>query len=210
MTGIGSDIEDVLGELGTEFTIYRLSGESLSEIASEYMDFENYYKHSTDFVRQNVYTCDLAYNTQVLDGDILDMDGIWVMVMNCKATKFEQEIVIKNAYLVETNCLGKFARKTTTRDSETMEEDVTWTDVYTDVRGTQIEHIRNPMYELTNEMQESSVREILYIPKYDDVQIGDRWYPDQDDTTEYYKIVNKITRTYAGLFKLNLAADTRT
>ena len=206
MAGIGEDIKDVLAELGTPITIYKLDG---SIITGEYIDAENYYKHSTDFIRQNVWTCDLSYDSQIADGDIIDMDGRWVVVMNVKDTKFEQEKVINNAFLVETNCLGKFTRQVTTRDTDTLEQTTVWEDVQIDVRGVQVEHIRNPSYEMTEEMKEAAVRELLYVQKFDDIRVGDRWYPDQTDTTEFYKIVNKSSRVYAGLYRLNLEQDTR-
>jgi hypothetical protein len=206
MGDIGEDIKEVLSEVGTPITIYKLSG---ATVTGEYIDAENYYKHSTDFIRQNVWTCDTQYDSQIEDGDILDMAGTYVLVMNYKPTKFEQDVVIGNAFLVETNCVGKFARKSVSRDAITMEETVTWTDTNTGVRAVQTEHIRNPSFELSGDVEQSAIRELLYIQKLDDIRIGDRWYPDEEVLTEYYRVINISSRIYAGLYRLNLEADTR-
>lgn len=204
MAGIGEDIKEVLGELGTPFTIYKPDG---SVITGEYLDFEHYFEQSTEFIRQNVYAADLTFDTQVAFGDVLDIDGLWVIVMNLKPTKFEQELVIKNCFLIETNCLGHFSRRSETLVN--MEPDVTWTPTVQNVRALQLDDYRSPISSLGENNELPTVQEILYVSKYDNIRIGDRWFPDSGNTDEYYRIANFSDRVYQNLLRINLVKDTR-
>lgn len=204
MAGIGADIKDVLAELGTPITIYKPDG---TEITGEFIDYENYFEQSTEFIRQNVYSADLSFDTQTGFGDLLFIDGLWCLVMNLKGTKFEQEMVIQNCFLVETNVLGQFQRRTSTR--ENMEKVTQWPVVRDNVRGLQLEDVRRPVQKVTEELNVPLINDILYMSRYMDIQVGDRWVPEIANQDEYYTVTNIIDRVYQGMFRVNLGADTR-
>jgi hypothetical protein len=201
---IGDDIKTVLQELGTPITIHKPDG---TVIPGEFIDYDMYFEQSTEFIRQNCYSGDFAFDTQADFGDVLDVDGIFMMVMNAKATKFEQESVITNCFLIEMNCLGKFQRQTETRVN--MERQVTWVDTVINARGLQIDGSKTSFAELTEEVDVLAERDTLYLPQYANIRIGDRWLPDQTNPNEYYRVATMVSRAYKNCYKIALTQDNR-
>jgi hypothetical protein len=204
MAGIGDDIKTVLAELGSPITIYKPNG---TIVTGEFIDYDTYYDQSTEFIRQNCYAGDFSYDTQTDFGDIILVSGVYLLVLNRKPTYFEQEPVIDNCFMVETNCYGHFARQVSTRVN--MEKHVTWPTTVSNIRGLQIENFRDPLTELAPSMKVASAGDDLYIPKIANIKVGDRWYPDSTVTTDYFKVANIITRSFKNCFKIKLDADTR-
>lgn len=202
--GIGEDIKTVLQELGTPITITKPNG---TVVTGEFIDYDMYFEQSTEFIRQNCYSGDFSFDTQADFGDILNVDGIYMMVMNAKDTKFEQASVITNCFMIETNCLGKFQRKSITRQN--MEPVVLWTNTVVNVRALQIDGGRTSMAELTEEVDILAERQTLYLPQYANIRIGDRWFPDQTNPNEYYRVATMISRVFKNCYKIALTQDTR-
>lgn len=204
MAGIGEDINSVLSELGSPITIYKIDG---SVITGEFIDYDFYYDQSTEFIRQNCYAGDFFYNTQADFGDVVLVNGLYLLVLNRKATMFEQESVINNCFMVETNCYGYFSRQSSVRVN--MEKTVTWTKTVENVYGLQVESIRDPTNILTPEINTPMVSEDLYVPNKGIILVGDRWYPRTSVSTEYFKVANIATRTFKNCLKIKLEPDTR-
>ena len=204
MAGIGDDIKSVLQELGTPVTIHKPDG---SIITGEYVDYDMYFEQSTEFIRQNCYNADYQYDTQADFGDVLDMAGIMVMIMNTKPTRFEDEVVINNGFMIEMNCVGKFARRSQTRVN--MEPVVSWVDTVATAYGLQLDGGRTSQHELTEEMVTLAQRQTLYCPQYSNIRIGDRWYPDKNNSDEYYRIATMTRRAFKNSYRISLTQDNR-
>lgn len=201
--GIGEDIKTVLQELTTPITIHKPDG---TVITGESMDYDMYYQHSTEFIRQNAYSGDFQFDSQVDFGDIVEFGSIFALVLNKKEVQFEQESVIVNCFLVQTNCFGYFARETKTRVN--MENVVTWPSTVENVYGLQVDAAKMPIIEVNPNFHPANTESILYIPKYDNVKVGDRWYPDIN-SDEHFRVLNVNTRTYENCYKVILREDTR-
>lgn len=205
MAGIGEDISEVLAELGTPMTIIRRSG---SNITGEYFDFEAYHEHSTDFIRQNCFSGTFAHNSAVVSGDIIFAYSVYYLILNIKATLFEQERVVLDSFFVECNTIGKFARwNPGTRNSK--EEKVgSWDDVATDVHGLELEETGNQDVVAESAILSNST-DVLYTTEIPELRIGDRWYPDLDDLSEFYNVAKIRKRRYKGCYKITLTEDSR-
>lgn len=204
MAGIGEDINSVLSELGSPITIYKING---TVVTGEYIDYDFYFDQSTEFIRQNCYSGDFFYDTQADFGDVILVNSLYLLVLNKKATMFEQESVINNCFMVEMNCFGYFARKSETRVN--MERVVAWIPTVESVYGLQVENTRDPTSVLAPEISTPMVAEDLYIPNRGNILVGDRWYPNTSITTDYYKVANIATRTFKNCLKIKLEPDTR-
>jgi len=202
--GIGEDIKSVLQELATPITIYKPNG---TVITGEFIDYDMYYEHSTEFIRQNAYSGDFQFDTQATFGDVIEMNGIFCLLLNRKDTLFEQEVVIANAFLVQTNCLGKFSRKSEVRVN--MEKTGIWVAIHDNVRGLQLDSARRPDLEVNNKLYVENPEPYLYTSQYADVRVGDRWYPDRTDPTECFRIVNINKRSFEKCLRLALTIDNR-
>lgn len=145
MAGIGEDIKDVLQELGTPFTIIHVNGDSVS---GESLDYEMYFEQSTEFIRQNCYSGDFQFDTQIVQGDLILFDNKKFLMMNVKKTLFENEVVDFSNFFVETNVLGRFSKSFETRDSS-LKKVTIWLDNKEVQHITDATPIEDDVYALT-------------------------------------------------------------
>lgn len=67
---IGPDIDEVLDEIGTAFTIKRDSG----DVAGGYLDITPNTQVTKPFIREFFLEVMLSYNTTILPGEVLELD----------------------------------------------------------------------------------------------------------------------------------------
>ena len=146
MAGIGEDIKDVLQELGTPFKIIHVNGDS---VEGESLDYEMYFEQSTEFIRQHCYSGDFQYDTEIVQGDLIEFDSKKFLMMNVKRTLFENEVVDYSNFFVETNVLGRFSSSVEVRDPITLKKNIVWPNIYEIQHITDATPVENDIYELT-------------------------------------------------------------
>lgn len=205
---IGPDIKEVFIELGMPITIYKVDG---TTVTGEYVDYDDtFHKATTELQRQFALTVSLPYDSQAAAGDVFQLVGRdeRYIVISLKPQYFENEYVTHEAYLLQCNVLGRLSRLSEGRVNYDAIE--TWVTMYDNIYGVQFERGSNTNAEEIVDLMEVPIgTKILYIQNYSDVRVGDRWYPDNTDLTERYRIDTIHTRRFAGCKHCFLAEDTR-
>lgn len=204
MVGIGDDLKEVLQDIGTPFTIYPLVG---TAITGEYLDYETYFDSSTEFRRQFCFSGDFHYDSAVEEGDIISFDSKYFLVINVKKSMFENIAVDHSNFFIQCNTLGKITRSTEVRNPTTYKTAITWPSIHEDVRAVQTEF--TPSSEEEKGMDIVINRYTLYCQAFTDIYVGDRWYPSQDVSTEFYKIVSITTYKFPGILVCELEKEAR-
>lgn len=206
MAGIGDDIRDVLQELGTPFTIYRIDG---TIITGECMDYDFYADQSTEFIRQFCYSGDFQYDSQVKNGDIITFGDKYFLIMNVRQTLFEREGVDYTNYFIECNTLGKFSRQTPIRGAD-YKSTVSWTTLHDNIHGVQTESEGMGINSFPRQSMDISLNQFnLYTQNYKDIRVGDRWYPSMNDLTIHYKIVQMNAFRFPEMLVCRLEMESR-
>lgn len=203
--GIGDDIKDVLQELGTPISILKLDG---SIISGEYIDYEHYYEKVTEFRRQFCYSGDFQFDSAVKQGDVISFDDKSFLMMNVKRDLFEGEAVITSNYFIECNVTdGVFKRNMETRDPVTRRLSSGWTNLHENCNAVMVE--KEVRIHPEQVMNFSLHHFTLYTMAYPDIVVGDRWFPDAANTSEYYKVMSISKFKFAGLLTIDLQEDAR-
>lgn len=109
---IGPDIAEVFDELGTEMTIHKQDGSTITE----YMDIEFSMQASSPFLTQFLVNCTLVYNTQAEPGDIFsDAEGTRYILAADNLSKFENAVVVHECILYRCNVIGTLKERTNIR-----------------------------------------------------------------------------------------------
>ena len=204
MAGIGSDIKDVLQELATPFTIFKLDG---SVINGEYLDYEMYYEQSTEFIRQFAYSGDFQYDSTVQGGDLISFDNKYFLMMNVKKTMFENEAVDYSNFFIECNSIGRISYPVETRDINTKKKTIVWTTLFDTIHATMTPNASKD--EEIGSTRNLLDRFTLFIQGYSGVLPGYRYYPNINDLTEYYHISSIDKYRFSGLLSIKLIEDSR-
>jgi len=204
MPGIGEDIKEVLEELGTEATVYRIGG----SVFSEKLDIETYPDSSTEFIRQFFASATTVFDSNVIAGDTVLVNGIYYLATNIQGSSFEDEAVDNTVALYRCNCNGTLRRLTKVRDENYIEVP-TWTPLYQQVKALQYEDRFGNEMKLENNMAFVSKQLVLYIPAGYPVKIDDRWYPIHSDATEYYRVATIDKRRLSDVLICGLKEDSR-
>jgi len=115
--GIGPDIAEVLGELGTLVNIIKHDG---SDATQEYIDYEVQIEANSPFLTQFMLDCTLVYNTAALPGDIIQFvdDGVYHLLSVAVKPRFEQDVVTVEGVLYRCNMTGLFTRRSESRNDD--------------------------------------------------------------------------------------------
>ncbi len=208
MAGIGEDIKDVLAELGTPFIIYKSNG---TMISGEYLDYEHYYEQSTEFIRQFCYSGDFSYDSKVENGDLLFFDDKYFLVLNVKKTLFESEAVDFSNFFIVCNCTnGIFKKEINTRDAGTKKATTSWVNVPItgNIKGLQVEGAIANQTEIPR-MEMPRTVHTLFCQNIGDIRPGYRWYPNKDDSTEYFKVTGINKYRYTNCFVIHIEQEER-
>lgn len=202
---IGPDIEEVLEEVGTSFTILRDSG----NVTGEYLDFEPNSQVTKPFIREFFLEAMLKYNTAVVSGDVIrfDVTQDCYMVMNFTPSMFENAVINYDAVLYKTNVHLAIYRATTVQDSNYHDRTV-WTLIKTNVKAL----LTSPLYgssldedrelgALGLQMQE------IYLPLSVGIQTLDKIVV--LETGEHWKVDSIKLRRFVAITVAELGEDTR-
>jgi len=202
--GTGLSIKKALQAVGASYTIKRDSG----DISGEYLDAEANAQVTKPFIREFFLEASLAYDSEVVGGDVivLDTTDIPYMVMNKTETILSNLQIESNAVLYKCNISGQLLRPVETRNSN-YDKVTTWSTVkdpayclLTDAdMGTDLKQ-REDIGQIT------VVNMILFIPDSVGVQVFDRLVA---ASGEYYKIETILPRRFDGVVMCKLAEDTR-
>lgn len=208
MAGIGDDIKEVLDELGTTATITK----SDTSTVTEKIDPEAYPTHSSEFIRQFFISATFNYETVAVIGDDISFRSKHHILVNIDESTFEDLPVDKigSMYLCNTN--GAFKRETTTVNPTTFAEEKTWAVASgnpASLYALQYENKFGFEQMFAEDMQSFfTEKHILVIPNGLDVKVGDRWYPNYQDDTVYFRI-SAIESRRLGTPICTLDEDTR-
>jgi len=205
---IGPDIKEVFEELGMPLILHKIDG---TTVTGEYMDYDDtFHDSTTELQRQFALTVSFSYDSQAAAGDIIQLLGreMYYILISLKDDFFENAPVTLEGYLLRCNQLGRFARLTSTRIDYDLTE--TWNTTVNNVHALYYERGANTdAVDFQTLMEVPVGTKVLYIPAYSNVRVGDRWYPDLDDNTEYYRIATLHKRRFTGCLICYLVEDTR-
>ncbi len=209
MAGIGDDIKEVLEELGSSVIIRRSNG----SVFSEKVDHESYPTHSSEFIRQFFHTMVFTHDTSAVNGDIIDSHGEFFIVTNLDTAYFEDLPVDNTGAVYKCNVFGVIKRGVETTDPIDYIKRMVYsvaTGNPSSLHALQYEN-KFGMESLFAEDTQLLLREkhVLILPIGYDVKIGDRWFPDYTDESEYYRITAIETRRLSNCPICALAEDTR-
>jgi len=209
---IGPDIKEVFEELGTAIIIHKPDG---TIVSNEFMDYDDtFHDASTELQRQFALTGSLAYDSKIIIGDIIKFvnhEELYITI-GVKPSYFEDLYVTKEVYLLRCNTVGMFCRKTEIRN-ENLEVVTDWVELFEHINAVQFERGTNTEAEEFTDVMEISIgTQLLYVSSFD-IQIGDRWYPNELDREKYFRIDTIHTRRFSNgqdaCYLCFLADDTR-
>jgi len=205
---IGQDIASVLQELGTVTRIHKFDG---TIIEDEYVDTEAFTESSAEWKRQHFVTVSFPYTTQVETSDIIEFNNEFYIVTSKDPALFENAPVEYLCACLRCNCFGTFERFNESPGYDAEYEPLSPFSLLIDnVRAAFIETSASTKYLLTGGVSgDDFVSAELYISPYTDLEIGDRWFPDRTNRTEYYEV--KLIQKYrlAGTYVCLLKEDRR-
>jgi hypothetical protein len=202
---IGPDITEVIQELGVPITVInQITG---VETEGEKFDFDDsFFDSATELIRQFAHAGSLQHNTVAQAGDILDILNKQYLIITLEPTLFEGQVVTQDAFLYGCNVQGTFRRPSGTVRNSKQEL----------VDGTTIlkEAVYGCQYERSVEIKDieevfriPNHSEILYTTAFQEVRVGDRWYPNHSSTDTYLKVVHIHERRFDGCIAVYLDAD---
>lgn len=202
---IGADIKAAWKEIGVSYTIIRDGG----NVTGEYGYPKINAQVTKPFIREFFTEIKLAYDTQVVAGDVIQTsDGRIFLVMNSTPKMVENAAYQYEAVLYKTNVAGTIKRQVNTRVNYVTS--VVWSSIKSSCYALLTES------QFGNEMEGDEIigwlsheSHLLYIPHSFGLQVNDRFDVSQGGTTEYYKVVDIKTRQYSGIDLAQLEEDTR-
>jgi len=202
----GLDIKEAVVDVGSSFTIIRESG----TIAGGYLDFEVNSQATKPFIRGFFVEATLAYDTAVVEGDIVNvpnLDGQF-MVMNNTAEAFENEVVDYNAVLYRCNVSGEIHRFSgETWDTQTYDHKSVWEVIATSCYALCTENLFGTELDQDEEFVQLGLESSsLYIPHNKGIRLMDRFVV---ASGEYYKVDSVHKRQFGGVDVCKLEEDTR-
>lgn len=204
---IGADIKDVLEEVGSSYTIIRDAG----NISGEYGDIVFSSQVTKPITIESFRRMTMAYDTQVVAGDVIELDvtDIRYMVANKLHEQFENSIVTVESVLYKCNVSsGELLRPSgETWDSNTYHKETQWEVIKNNCDAMQVAALYGNDLETDQELALLGLRkDELYIPNSVGIQSMDRFQP---ASGEFYMVASVETRRFPGLDVAMLEEDNR-
>jgi hypothetical protein len=204
MAGIGSDIAEVIEELGSTCVILR----SPTNI-SEKMMIEAREMVRDPAFQENHYDASLKYDTSVVNGDIVQSGGDSYLVMNKATSDFEDSIVEFNSIFLKCNLPVGTLLLTQTKsvNSTTFAVTNNWVIKKSSVYGLIMFDKRGAVVD-TEEFtgKEPTFKQKCYVPASYGAVVSDRLRLSDD---YFYRIENIEPHQYPEVHVLYLVEDTR-
>jgi len=202
---IGSDIEDVLEELGSSIVILRDSG----NIEGEFATIETMSQATKPLVISFFKNCTLSYATSVVQGDIINFETTddKYLVTTLNAEEFENSIITKEGILYLCNVSGELLRPSgEIWNTHTYHKEQAFEVIKSNCYALLVNpEFRNKLVEEESVMVSMEEDEI-YLPSSVGISINDRY---EATSGEYYKIMVVNSYRYMGVDVCSIGKDTR-
>lgn len=201
----GPDIEELLDDIGTAYTIIRDSG----NITGEKLLAKVNRQVTKPFIREFFTEATLAYNSVTVGGDIIQFDdGTQHLIVNNSARNFENEAFDRQAVLYKCNVSGELQRLSGSAwngDYQTQQDFVT---VNAQVYGLFTEELYGNIVDEDNPVGQVSEASIsFFFPASIGIQELDRYVPVSGE--QAYKIEDIDKHLFNGVWVAHLEKDTR-
>ena len=205
---IGPDLEEVLDEVGTAYTIYKPDS---TVITGEYLDADINRQVTKPFIREFFIEAFVPYNTQLAEGDIVefDIDGRRFLTMNLTPELFENQIIAYGSVLYKCNEKATIQRLTKGGWVDGYKRDRVWADLFTDVDILLTERFFGTgmgIVEPKDFMEYGIIDNQMYVSAYYDIQPLDRIWLSE---TEFFRVGFVETRKFNSVYSCALTGDTR-
>jgi hypothetical protein len=209
---VGSDIKEVVVEIGSSFNrviFDGISGESLS--SAEYLDFEPNSQVTKPFIREFFLEATFPYDSESKAGDVIAIPETShkFMIMNKTPVLFEDSPVEQSVVLYKCNVSGELSRPSGETSLDNYRTQDIWSPVKKNAYGLLTE------IAFGTDVQESEVGEIsranmtLFLPASFGAKSGDRYVVHSGETgSEYYKIGAILKRRFDHIDECEVSEDT--
>ena len=203
---IGDDIADVLGEVGSAFTILRDSG----NVTGEYCEIILNAQVTKPFIFSYFREVTLQHDTEAVSGDVLEfaITGDRFLLMSANAEEFQNEIVTMNGVLYGANVSGELLRPSGERwPNQTYHKEQGWEVIKDDCYALLTESLYGHELNTDEEIGQLELQKNeMYIPASVGIQVGDRYRP---VSGEHLKVETIKPRRYKAVAVCQVVEDTR-
>ncbi|MFA5397536.1 MAG: hypothetical protein WC346_16115 [Methanogenium sp.] len=201
---VGSDLKKAFQKVGVSFTIKRHSG----DISGEYLIYDIPISTKNPFDREVTLEATLAYDTVVIEGDILELvDNRKVLVAHKTPDLFQDAAAVQEAVLFKCNVTnGIIMRESGERNLQTYQNEPSWEIIYSGESAVLVEVGGNQLSD-REELGLISVSKLeLYLPSGEGLRVLDRF---QAFSGEYYKVDALKKNLYPNITVAEVSEDTR-
>jgi hypothetical protein len=201
----GPDIEELLDDIGTPFTIIRNSG----NITGEKLLYVVNRQVTKPFIREFFIEATVSYNTDMVGGDVISFsDNRVFLVANCTPRHFEGSAFDKQAVLYKCNVSGELQRFSGEGWDSDYQTRQVFTVVDSQVYGLITEELYGNKVEEdapVGQMQETSL--FFYVPANSGIRPLDRYIPYSGEQAYIVEDIDK--HMYDGVWVAHLERDMR-
>jgi len=204
--GLGTDIKEVLAEVGAGYTIIRDTN-----VEGEYGTYDLTSQTTKPLTIEAFRQAMISYDTEVVTGDVIEFNETSdrYLIMNKLPELFEDEIIQYATIFYKCNVLnGKLLRPSGEAwDSNTYHKETQWETIKSNCDAMQVAALYGNDLESDEELALLEMRkDELYIPHTVGVQSMDRFQP---ASGEYYQVSTVETRRFPGVDVAILEEDHR-
>lgn len=201
---VGSDLKKAFQKVGTAFTIKRNSG----NFSGEYLIYDIPTSNRNAFDREVTLDATLAYDTIVIEGDILELsDSRRCLVVHKTPDMFQNAAAVQEATLYKCNITnGIIMRESGERNLQTYASEPSWQTIKSGESAVLVEVSGNQLSDQDEPGLFSVSKLELYLPSGEDLRVMDRF---QAFSGEYYKVDVLKKHIYPNILLAELSADTR-
>lgn len=202
---IAEDIKQTYIEVGTSYEVIR---HNITIGSGEFLLYETNAQVTKPFIREYFLEASMPYDTSGEVGDVLKFhDGECYLVMHKTPEELSNEVLEYGTVLYKANVAGELMRPSgEVWNTQTYQKSPVYEVIETNCYALLTESLFK--YELSEEDFGNLTiqKDEMYIPKYYNVRINDRYRP---ASGEYYKVSTIKTRGFPGVDVVSLEEDTR-
>jgi len=201
----GPDIEELLQDIGTGFTIVRATG----NITGEKLISKSNTQVTKPFIREFFLEASLSYETEAVLGDLLQFsDGRFFLLATSTPRQFENAAFDNQAVLYKCNVSGEIQRLSGEGWDDEYQDESSWVTIKANEYGLITEELQgNHLDEDSPAGQVQSRALMLFVPINSDIQLLDRYIPVSGETP--LKVEEIDLYKFGGLKVAHLEIDTR-
>jgi len=199
---LGADIKEVIDDVGVPITILRDAG----NITGEHVKTKLNAQVTKPFIREFFGEAWLAYDTQAIAGDYIQVsDGRIFIIMNKTPKLFEGCVIRYNAVIYKCNVVGTIRRPSTSYVSYSTT--TSWNTIKSNVNALITESLFGNELDQDDELGALGLSSNdMYIPNSLGVKVLDRF---KISSNEYYQIETIKARRFENIDLVGLGEDNR-